>query len=402
MRQTFIFGGIALVLVIIIGAVAFYFTGSTNEGENGSERGSSLFGSLFPFGAGDREQGVKNGETEQDEQPEDARAVPQLRKVSDKPATGGIFFENDDETLGIRYIERATGHVYETNASSLTTKRISNTTVPGIEEALWLSKNRLVIRFLNDDGDIETFLATLASTTAEQTLGGKFILSWDRAALDPKRENIFSLEEGASGSTLYLTKTNGTGKRAVYSSPIRSWVPFQSNDGLYIQSAPASAAAGFLYRIAGQGLVKTIGGVPGLVSVVSPNGKYVLFSNGGENTLQLFLLDTSNNTVHESPLETIASKCVFVNEGPVVACGVPNFVPEAKYPTDWLMGRVLFSDDIWLVNPITETSELVSIPSDDAGVTIDVMNPIIDKNSSYFGFTNKNDLSFWALRLFGE
>ncbi len=406
MKQTFILGGVALALVLAVGAFVFFFSGTGEDAgqASGDERRGGLFGSLFPFQSGGSQQVPSDGDGEGTlETPQPDGTVPQLRRVSDQPAAGGTYFANPDGSMSIRYIERASGHIFETLADRSTVKRVSNTTVPGIQEALWLSKNSLVLRYLNDDGEVETFLATLASTTAEQTLQGKFLPSWDRATLDSSRTNILSVEEGASGSTLYVTKADGTGKRVVYTSPLRSWSPLQSDRDIFLQTAAASGVPGFLYRLSGQTLVKVLGDVAGLVAVVNPSGRYVLFSAGAEDTLATYLIDTSNNELYESPVATIASKCAFLGkDSPEAVCGVPATIPDGSYPNDWLLGRVSFSDDVWVVDAVAGAAQLVALPEEEARASLDVTYPTVSPDGTYFGFIDKNNLSFWSLRLLPE
>lgn len=404
MRRTLILSAIALALVLIVGFFAFITVPSRNGSGEADGGAGSLFGSLFPFNFGGGDAG--GGDTPLSDEPlEDTRPVPPLRKVSDGPSAGGFFFEkkSDDgaeEAVGIRFVERQTGHVYETATDTLTARRISNTTIPGIEEVLWQDKNNFIIRYLEGEA-VRTFRVELdAAAEGEQSVNGSFLDSWDRAALDPTREEVLAVFETGGGSRAALFNFDGSGLRSVFTSPLASWVPLQSEKGAYLASAPASGVPGFLYRLSNQTLIKIVGGISGFMPVVSPSGRYVLYSSADGSRVELFLYDTESRETFESPLDTLAVKCAFVStDAPTVACGVPSEFPKGAYPNDWLLGRVAFSDDIWLIDPTSGLANLLALPEIDAGVPLDVAGPAVDPSGGYLGFINKNDLSFWTLSL---
>ena len=386
---------IALLAIIAIVGALWFVTQTTDEGR-GSEERTGIFGTLFPFNFGG---GGQQNEVGGDETPlEDERPVPRLRLVSETPTSSGFLYENEAGTSTVRFVERGTGHVFETSTENMTVTRISNTTIPGIQEVLWENKDRFIIRYL-EENRIQNFYTQLAEEQRDQALGGFFIDSWDRAVLDPQKTSLFSITESPNGSTGSVSRADGTNKRTVFSSPLRSWIPLQSESSLYVQTAPAPGIPGFLYEVRGGALIKVLGDVPGLHSVVSPSGRYVLFSTGN-NSLTLSTLDTETGEVFEAPLDTVATKCVFVSEAPVVVfCGVPETYPSGAYPNDWLLGRIHFSDSLWLLEPTSGVATLLATPGDDVSAVIDVWQPATNASGEYVGFINKNDLSYWLLRI---
>ncbi|MFQ5540637.1 MAG: hypothetical protein ACE5F4_00060 [Candidatus Paceibacteria bacterium] len=402
MQRTFILSFIALILVAIVAFFVFVFVPGTSEPQGDTGGNQGLFGSLFPFnsGGGDRVP-AEGGPGDSGDELVDTRPVPDLRQVTETPSSGGFFYENEADETVIRFIERRTGHVYDTPAEGRSVVRISNTTIPGIQEVLFANKDAFIIRSLDKDGAWENFYATLEGDTAEQSLSGSFLAGWERGVLDAAGENLLTVNEGVDGSSVVLSGSDGSGARRVLSSPVVSWIPLQSDDNLYVYTAPSSGIPGFLYRVVSGALRRVAGDVPGMMALVSPSGRYVLLSTGpASGEPALILLDTETGEESASPLGTLASKCVFLSESPVRAvCGVPQEFPEGAYPDDWLRGTVSFDDDIWLVEPERGTATLLALPDEDVGVAIDAWRPFVSESGAYVGFLNKKDLSLWSLRL---
>lgn len=398
MRRTVIVGAIALAVVLVLGFL-FFFTNSSEPEEGAQSPSGGLFGSLFPFNFGGN-GGPLLGEPDTEEPGVDTRPVPRLRQVSAEPVGGGFLFSSVRASTTIRYVERATGHVFETSTDTLTVRRISNTTIPGVYEVLWQDGNSFVMRYLAESLEPETVAVSLTDAEEEQTINGTFVPSWDRASLDPARETLFSVTATASGSSAALARADGSNSRPVLASPISSWIPLQSEDDLYLQTAPATGVSGFLYRIVNQNLVRVLGPRTGLLSVVSPSGRFMLFSDHSERGVALSVLDTTSNEVQELPLATFATKCAFVSEAPLrVFCGVPSEFPDGDYPTDWLLGKTEFRDDLWLIELPQGSATFLAAPFEDAGVALDVTTITANEEGSYVGFINKNDLSFWVFDL---
>ena len=399
MRQTLIIAGIALA-IIIAAAYAAFMLGQPVAPEPATGRVPGVFERLFPFNQAPGSSTLVPG-SDQEPGSSTQQPAPRLRKVSETPVSGGRAF-TVGATTTLRWVERATGHVYEGRADETTVRRVSNTTIPETQEVMWVSPTSFIIRSLAEErGAIQNFYATLASTTAiDQALSGKFLGGWDRAALDPDEKNLLSVDETADGSTFSLSRPDGSGARIVLATPIRSLVPLQSKTSLYAATAPAPGIAGFLFRIEGGGLTKVTGGVLGMMAASSPSGRYIAISGGTGRMISLSILDTRTGTLYDSPLATIVSKCAWVSENPPsLACGIPQTFPAGAYPTDWLVGRISFSDDLWLVEPLEGTASLLADPVEDVGEEVDIWQPAVDESGAYLTFINKRDLSFWSFKI---
>lgn len=400
MRRTLIIVGIALALIGIASYLAWALIRPAPVAP-ATEASSSLFERLFPFNQAPSSSTLVPGS---DQQPEASgqQPVPRLRKVSDKSVAGGSpFLVGTTTAVVIRFVERETGHVYETPADSSTVTRISNTTIPGIQKVLWVDADHFIATYLGDNEAMQNFYAALAPGKTEQSLQVAFLASFERAALDPTGKSLLTTTESASGVTFTLSKSDGTSARVIFTSPLASWAPLQSSKSLYAVTAPGSGIFGYLYQIVNGALQKVAGGIPGMLALPSPTGRYIALSSGGQNAIALTVLDTKTGTFYPSPLATLVRKCVWVSEAPPgLVCGVPRAIPRGAYPNDWLVGRVTFVDDIWGIEPDGGATVLLANPEKEAGVDIDLWQPAVA--GAYVTFLNKRDLSFWSLKVLKE
>ena len=97
------------------------------------------------------------------------QALPILRQITATPiagATATTTLVSDTSTTTllratmVRYMDRATGNVYDTRVDTMKQTRLSNTTIPKVYEAMWGNGAETVLaRYLKEDNaTIETFI----------------------------------------------------------------------------------------------------------------------------------------------------------------------------------------------------------------------------------------------------
>jgi len=239
-RKVIIIIVIVVVLVILAGVV-LYFSITSDRGSGEIEDGGTQQRSLFSFlDDPDRTQedaSKTSAEDDENQLPDNQITItddnlPVLRPLWNKPVAGIVFARNAEKQTTIRFIERATGHVYETYPTSTKTTRITNSTIPVIQEVLWVSPDQLIIRYLRDESDIiETFAANIVISTATTSENG---VSGDlRGQFLPT--NIIHLALRNDGKLFYLTEVDngvrgvtsnfdGSAAKQVFLSPVRDWL----------------------------------------------------------------------------------------------------------------------------------------------------------------------------------
>src|SRR3989344_1693093 len=190
--------------VVIIGLFVAAFLLSRNTGAP-SEISTSTVGSLFPFESGGTGTGTRVGTTSQTgvSGAGTTASLPLLRQITSVPVAGAVSFTRNGGTY-IRYVEKSTGNVYETNAASFGNNRLTNTTIPRVAKALWnRDGSQVVIQYLDDNtGIIKNFGAKI--NEAKNALDGTFLRdAIGEIAVAPDTDRIFY-------TTLFSADTIGT------------------------------------------------------------------------------------------------------------------------------------------------------------------------------------------------
>ena len=125
--------------------------------------------------------------------------LPVLRQLSSTPVAGVSASSTASSTV-VRYIDKGTGHIYETSDLTNEIKKISNTTLPKIYESYWNKNlNAFVLRYLRDESDtISNFYAELRTTgtsTSETPyeIKGRYLSpDINQVAVSPSGDKIFT------------------------------------------------------------------------------------------------------------------------------------------------------------------------------------------------------------------
>ncbi len=416
---------IAVVVLVVAGIGIFGWI--VYVGKGGGVVGEKIR-TFLPFGNGGEERpmvtptpnpetsgGMIVGENEQ--------AVSILHKLHSSPVAGVYAFTKrvagtTTQAVIARYIERGLGHIYETNMSALKEERISNETRLKIYEALWGNAgNGVVIRYLGGDkGEtIQTYSMVLRdiknATTTEE---GKRIESVgvflpenisEIAVSQEKGDRLFYVLPTGDSSVGITAGFDGKKQIQVFDSPLKEWVPFWPNDKLItLTTKPSQNVPGFMYFLdAPTGkTTKVLGGINGLTTLTSPDGKNVLYSQSNGNGVGFYNYDVAKDLRTKLSLTTLPDKCVWskLKKG-VLYCGVPQTTPSGNLPDAWYQGVVSFSDDIWMIDTVTGLTTLLVSPSKVAGEEIDVTKLLLSPDESFLLFVNKKDSAPWSLKLTG-
>ena len=409
-----------LFLIILAAILGYYYFVLKKQPALPNPPGSETEGLLFPFS-----DNGPTGTVRDTQKPEAANtnssAMPILRQITNVPVAGATIFESKDGTM-IRYVERATGHVYEAKANAGTPRRLTNTTIPKIYEAIWVDSQSVILRYLKDGSEnIETFFAKITtpkgtagqtgtstsaiSQTSVASLEGVFLQKGiSELAVSPNKEKIFYIVPTGNGVSGVTANPDGTKKAEVWNSPLRGWqVSWPSGDTIALTVKPTATAPGFLYLLGSRSgsISKIKGGVNGLTALPSGSAKQVLYSLSTGAAVDTFLLDVRTNTSDSFPLKTLPEKCVWGRKDVnIIYCAVPKNISVAELPDSWYQGVASFIDDLWSANLLTGTTKIIASPEDLVGSqTIDATNLSLNETDEYLIFINKKDLTPWVLRV---
>ncbi|MES3005654.1 MAG: hypothetical protein V4664_01760 [Patescibacteria group bacterium] len=356
------------------------------------------------------------------------KPIPVLRHLTEAPVAGAAFVMKDivststtivgsgTKTIAkivgsaemFRWVDRATGNIFETSSTTLETLRISNTTIPKIYEAYFVGgKNSNVIfrDLLYDTDVIRTRHGTLqmaSATSSEQMLKLTDLpTNITQLAVSPSQDQIFSISTGNSRGV--ISKTDGSSQSNVFNSPFHEWlVSWPTAQTVVLNTKPSGLTEGYSYTFdtKTRSFVKLIGNRKGLTTLMSPDGSSVLVGESPLGTIQMNVFNRKTGMVRDLFVRTFPEKCVWSRkEVQIVFCAIPENIRYDTYPDAWYMGRISFSDSIWRIDTSTGENRRLVQPVALVGQIIDVINPSLSRNEDFLMFQNKTDLSLWSYQL---
>jgi len=309
----------------------------------------------------------------------------------------------------LRYVDRATGNIYETFADTIQEKQFSETVIPKIYEAFFGNKGEAVVmRYLNGDArTIETFLGSLPAellggdTTGNNEIKGVSLPDdIEDMSISPDTGSAFYLFDVGNdtvGTTINLTTNK---KVQVFDSPFNEWLSFWPNSKtITLTTKPASGIPGYMYALSlsNKSFSKVFGGINGLTTLASPDGKMVLYADDGL-TLSVYHEDTKTSDL--LGVKTLPDKCVWGQASDVIYCAVPKSIGGGEYPDSWYQGEVSFSDQVWKIDVKTGNTTMITDPlTISGGEDIDGIKLTLDDGDNYLFFVNKKDSYLWELEL---
>jgi hypothetical protein len=305
----------------------------------------------------------------------------------------------------IRYVQKLTGNIFQTNLDSLEERLISDTTIPKIYESIFAKNGQSVIlRYLNENNKIQTFYGDISgvSETAVGGIRGDFLPEdISDLSVSPDGNKIFYLIKLTDKTIGVIYSLKDSKKTQIFSSPFSEWISGWATAKTIILTTKASAfSQGYSYSLNTEtkSFNKIIGNIPGLTTLMSPDGKFLLYSKIADKIPKLFLYSLIKKTSFDLGLNTLTEKCIWKNDSSSLFCGIPKSIDQMFYPDDWYQGSVSFSDELWKVD--TKTDMPASILIDKLnGYNIDVTKLSISVNENYLFFINKKDSFLWSYKL---
>ncbi len=407
-------------ILVIIGIAIFWALSSQNKTPQG---GDSTVGfsirDFIPFGSSETNDNVNTNYTTlpnntQNNQTESTQnsPIPKLRKLSSEPVAGAVIF-NKGTTSIVRFVEKGTGNVYEARSDSNTISRLTNTTIPKIVRAFWLSDGSGFLAQTLDSTQevIETSFIKISnpikSDSAENltpftTTISKLQTDIREIVINSENNKILYYVIGQNGSFWYTANPDGTNRELVLSHPLTEWLLklFTNNTAvLQTKSSASYTSSAFVLDIKTKTLKRV--GVSGFGLSVLPNYNLSPFltSEGGVIP-SMFIMNEETGKKISTNTNTMSEKCVWSKNKPIsVFCAVPTSFDRATYPDDWYKGKTNTNDSIRKIDYINGVYSNISDLSYESGQKIDVVLPSISNDDSYLIFKNKIDGFLWMLNL---
>ncbi|OIP66505.1 MAG: hypothetical protein COV32_02970 [Candidatus Yonathbacteria bacterium CG10_big_fil_rev_8_21_14_0_10_43_136] len=416
-RKTLIIILVITLLLLLAGGTYWYYTnklvGTTPVSEFPGESGALV-------GGGGPVPTETSPEDDSVFAPGSGATLPRLYELHKAPVAGVGFAETKDKkgfiaNITARYIERGLGHIYETQLSTYSKSRIVNETRSRIGEALWGNNGKsVVVRFVDDKegGTINTRVVNIsvptisfARGTSTEAISTSFLKTEEiflpdfipfMAISEDGADKLFYLE-GGSGSTATYKDTSVS---KIFNSAFTEWLPKFPNQKLVtLTTRPSATVPGhmFFLNTDTKAVTKILGGINGLTTLTSRDGKIVLYSEIKEGFPELSAYDVAKNEFRSLYLQTLPEKCVWSSKKTtLVYCAVPQALPNAIYPDQWYQGLVSFSDELWEIDTRTFVTRKIMTPRTLDAPVLDIIDLAVSSDDSYLIFINKVSSNPWV------
>lgn len=389
-----------ILLILAITLTGYYFILSTNE--NVADGKKPFFGNLFPFGNNNVTEEIPFEPNEFEGSTPTLEVTSfeqQVRLISNEPVAGSIFISGSKGDM-VRYIEKATGHIFDVPTFENNTNRVSNTTIPQLYTASFVENGAGFIAQYTKDGDtIETLYGKLVGTSTEKSVSGTILSrSIITFAVSPDQKNIFTLEKTQNGSEGYISLPNGTSKKLIWTSPLREFIPqFISNTRIGLQSKPHPSAFGVFFDVnTTTGAKNTmISNEKNLATLPNTTRSYMLHLNDSG----LFVTDIRTIITTEISPYTFPEKCVWAKTKTFLYCAVPNANLTVNSLYAWYQGKVSYSDTIWEYDVVGNTARRLVNLEELAGRSIDISHMSINSSDTLLLVQSKTDGSLWTVKI---
>lgn len=334
------------------------------------------------------------------------KPLPRFSKLSDAPIAGAVSFARGSTTL-VRYVDRATGHVFEVNLQTLERTQVINITDPQVYQAVWKSDGTgFISRTVERGSDsVSNTSVTLVPPKATSTQ------NLYTAQSTPIRGTITELAVLPGGNLLYSLEDSGAvvtssfaggSLKTLFTLPFTSWRfdPVSASSALIYTKASAYVPGyAYIMNLSSGGLNKILGPLNGLTAKLSPDSKRVAFTHMSSDTAVFSVFTLGGATTDIFPV-TLAEKCVWSRKSSsILFCSAPEGGLSPDMLDLWYQGSHHFSDRVWRFDAVTGSASSLVDPARNFDIAIDATDLSLSPAEDYLFMTNKTDSSLWALKL---
>ena len=312
-----------------------------------------------------------------------------LVKLATRAVAGASFSSG-----GVRFAEQGTGHIYEIPSSGGAESELVGTTRPRIVRAVFsLSGSRVAL--MSEDSENNIFVGTITKNDSGLAVIDGTEKTGDayNVAFSPSGDKLYYVEHFSSESVGYAYDLVNESEVVLFRIPLTQ-VTILWGETIYALTRPAASLLGNVYKIKGNSLEYVRNAGFGLMALPYSGG--MITTESSERKLASRVL--KDGTSEKLNDVVFGEKCIETDDtSEVILCGVPSQLSAGTLPDDWYKGVTSFSDQFWLIDLNTLSSEFVIEPETIVRETIDVASIVRDTTGDQFLIINKTDDSLWLL-----
>ena len=403
----------AIIVLIGLGVTAYFFFFGT------APLSVSDTNNPFPSGTDTTTSGPStiNEETPTNtESTQGTTVAPRLVRITQGPVALGFIASNFTKTISladasstettatavsVRYVDRQSGNLYSYDASTRTATRVSNKTVPGVQEAVWTPDGGTAfLRYIAADSDGTMHVETYA--LPENGEGGRVLDRDINDVLVTGSTTLITLLPSSSNSVAISATTDGTSARTLFTSELSAITLRAGNPTFLIAyTKPSKELKGYLFLVnASSGAFTRLAGpLAALEGLPDPTGSRVLISYTDASGFHLAVINVTSKEITALPVTTLAEKCVWSSNGKSLYCAVPKDGFSNNMPDAWYRGTESFADRLWEVDFGARVASLIADLPTLNDSPVDAVGLTLDPRTTMLMFMNRIDGSLWTYSL---
>lgn len=419
---------IIILLILLIGLGIFFFFFSKSGKETLSDFfGDNTFGRFFDVEPQSQNDVVADNPTPI---PDDVSVsgpfvAPVLRRISLEPISGYTSYstttivtstttvidgsevvkESKASSTAVRFQERATGHIFDVFEFQEAPIKVSNETVSKIYNTIFsANKDKFLFQIpVFNNEQIQTSFSELVFSTSSDQVDWKVK---DISAIIntlvylPTLNKIVYVVPQNGNSSIYIANPDRSGEKLITTLPFNEFLMERINSNEVLITTKASRELNgysYILNITNGSFNKILGDIPGLITKVSPDKKYYVYSQSEMLQPSVKVYNSTNKTTKVLPIDTIPEKCVFAEKDvDSIYCFGSQSYESAVYPDDWYKGKVFNKENLYKIDMV-KNDVVVMYNFDADKLNFDVINPTITSNNKFVLFENKYDLTLWSL-----
>ncbi len=322
----------------------------------------------------------------------------QLIQIINTPTTGAVFNKQSNK---VNYVEKTTGHLYETNQEGGEKKQLTLTTIPKTFKVLGLQDSSgIILRYLRPEkNDIQTLLTTNTPTTTPKEIEGVFLpLNVLSITNSPEENKIFYLINENNQTKGISATNNNKNQKEIFKSYFKDFLAaWPQKNIITIQTKPSAFKGGYLYKLnpTTTSFIKLLENINGLTTLYFPSEEKILYNQSVNKTFTTKIYNIKEKSSSSFLYTTLPEKCIFSKKNTnILYCAVPKNIPLAYYPDDWYKGKISFNDVLWKIDLKNGATKIILEKEG-----FDFINLFTNTEENYLFFQNKKDSTLWSLNL---
>lgn len=337
-------------------------------------------------------------------------ASQKIFKINDGPVVGATLIQTLRPTTTVaRYIRQDDGHVYDIplGVSGAVPKVVSNITIPGGQRVVWVEGGQgAVLQYVDDASIVKTMYMGFPQATSSRTLGATRIQFFPDNVIDyavsPDGKNIAYLLKTSVGSDGYISKTDGTGAKKMFSLPFNQLViTWPSLTTLLVHTKSSANVSGIAFSVdTKNGVTNLLVTGVGLTAIADSGFSNILYQIRGAE-LSTYVHNNKSGADFESLYAVYPERCIWSKQKTALAyCALPFEEVDSTYLDYWHQGGTEINDKLVTLNINTgESFSLVTPGLRVGGDAATILEMSLSVDERYLMYTTKGARNLWGVLL---